>query len=356
MQNGAIQSVDLRRFLCLGILAAVLLLPAINHAQAVPRDFMIELQRTRCFGTCPAYSVSVDASGSVTYQGTDFVRVTGRATARIPLSQVAALAATVERIGLFRLKDNYDAPITDLQTTYVTVTSNGRTKRIVDYYGAPDSLTQFEDEIDRTTGTARWIRIDRLTLDRMYREGRPPLPAAQRQMLEEALSANELDVVETLLAHGADLRSAPDGPPLLFRATSAAAVRALIEAGVDVNEQMKSHGTALHSAAETQPVEVVAALIKAGADIDLPRAGGGSPLYHAACAGNIGMVKLLLQAGANPATRFADGSALDCARASKKFRESPDYPKFDSWPRYDEDFAGVIALLEAAVAKAKPQF
>src|SRR5690349_11943155 len=119
--------------LCTG-LAAMLLLVASVGAQTIPADFTIRLTRTRCFGVCPAYEVEIDAKGAVTYTGRDFVRVTGRHTATIPRAAVAALAAHVERIGFFALKDKYSAPITDMPTTYVSVTSNGRTKRIQDYY------------------------------------------------------------------------------------------------------------------------------------------------------------------------------------------------------------------------------
>ena len=76
-------------------------------AQDLPEDFVIKLERTSCFGECPVYSVSIDASGNVAYEGTKFVRVEGRQRDRIPTSRVAALLATAERIGFFDLRDQY---------------------------------------------------------------------------------------------------------------------------------------------------------------------------------------------------------------------------------------------------------
>ena len=50
--------------------------------------------------------------------------------------------------------------VTDLPTTFVTATVNGRTKRIEDYVAAPDALVAFEREIDAAAGTKRWVFLD----------------------------------------------------------------------------------------------------------------------------------------------------------------------------------------------------
>jgi hypothetical protein len=134
--------------------------------QAIPEDFVIKLERTACYGRCPVYVVSIDARGSVTYDGTRFVKVTGRQTDRVPASRVAALVETVDRIRFFDLDDKYRQLITDVPTTFVTVTRDGRTKRIEDYFGAPKSLNDLEREIDDAAQTARWIVGDAVALRR----------------------------------------------------------------------------------------------------------------------------------------------------------------------------------------------
>jgi len=125
--------------------------------QVIPDDFVITLERTACFGACPVYSVSIDAQGNVTYEGMKFVSVVGRQTDRIAVPRVAALVETVERIRFFELEDKYRHLITDLPTTFVTVTRDRRSKRIEDYFGAPESLKELERAIDQTARTARWI-------------------------------------------------------------------------------------------------------------------------------------------------------------------------------------------------------
>jgi hypothetical protein len=128
--------------------------------QAIPDDFVITLERTACFGACPVYSVSIDAKGNVTYDGTKFVRIVGRQTDRVAVPRVAALVQAVDRIRFFELEDKYHQMITDLPTTFVTVTRDGRSKRVEDYFGAPESLKELEREIDQTAGTARWINLN----------------------------------------------------------------------------------------------------------------------------------------------------------------------------------------------------
>ena len=140
---------------------------AANSAQtpAATDDVVIKLERTTCFGPCQVYSVTIDATGNVTYEGVKFVRVEGRQNARISPSRVAALLETAERIGFFGLQDQYrtirnpDGTVTivsDLPTTFVTITRGGRSKRVENYLGAPAALKELEQQIDEAAGSTRW--------------------------------------------------------------------------------------------------------------------------------------------------------------------------------------------------------
>ena len=131
----------------------------------LPDDTLITLERTSCFGQCSVYTVSVDATGSVVYEGRQFVRVQGRHTARIAPARVAALVQEAERAGFFAFDEHYryvKLPegsrryATDLPTTFVTIRSGGRSKRVEDYYGAPAGLRELERRIDEETRVERW--------------------------------------------------------------------------------------------------------------------------------------------------------------------------------------------------------
>jgi len=146
--------------------------PAAAQQGQVPPDTRIQLERTVCFGMCPAYSVSIDAQGNVTFEGKEFVRVKGVQTDRIPISKVRALLEMADRISFFEMHDHNRAAVTDLPTRFVTVTVSGRSKRIDDYFGAPKELRDFEREIDLAAGTKRWVRIDEQMLRELARDKR----------------------------------------------------------------------------------------------------------------------------------------------------------------------------------------
>jgi hypothetical protein len=129
-------------------------------------DTMVTLERTACLGTCPVYTVSIDALGNVVYEGKRHVRVTGKQTARISPARIAEILERAERLRFFDLENQYleaeypdgsERTVTDLPTTIVTITHAGRSKRIVDYYGAPAGLTDLERLVDEVAQTRQWV-------------------------------------------------------------------------------------------------------------------------------------------------------------------------------------------------------
>src|SRR5262245_2191770 len=76
------------------VMASILVLSACGDADegntAVPDDFSVTLERTICFGACPAYSASVDASGLVQYDGTQCVAVNGHRESRLSQEHLRA--------------------------------------------------------------------------------------------------------------------------------------------------------------------------------------------------------------------------------------------------------------------------
>jgi hypothetical protein len=348
----------------MGAIAVAVALAATSSeaiAQAVSDDFVIRLERTACFGTCPVYSVSIDASGNVEYDGKKFVRVEGRQTARIPVSRAARLLATAERIGFFELRDRYrtirnpdgtETMVTDLPTAFVTVTRGGQSKQVEDYIGAPQGLKELEHEIDDLARTTRWVRIDEPTVRQLIRDGWAPSGAELTDLLRSALQYDEVPVVKALLEIGADPNIAfPDSnTPALIMVRSAAAVRALIDAGASPLAGTDGGGRLLRSAVYL-PAEVTEVLLKVGVRADQPDTDGRTALWYAACSGNAGVVGLLLNAGADPNPRPGGVPAVQCAREAGESARSR-RPFFGSKP-FVQDFDGVIAALEQAQAKHK---
>ncbi len=127
---------------------------------------VVTLERTPCFGSCPVYRVTIDASGMVRFEGKSHVIQLGPATAQIPEAAVDSLLEELRQGGYFDMPDRYvmDAPdcgqyATDSPTVITSATSEGITKRIQHDYGctdAPLSLRRLEQRIDQVAGTARW--------------------------------------------------------------------------------------------------------------------------------------------------------------------------------------------------------
>ncbi len=121
----------------------------------------ITLTRTVCFGYCPAYTVTINGAGEVRYEGRAFVNVVGEARGRVSPDEVARLVARFDEIGFDRLRDRYEAEVTDLPTYTVSIRRGDRVKTVVDYGGAavglPQAVRALQDEIDRVADTAQWV-------------------------------------------------------------------------------------------------------------------------------------------------------------------------------------------------------
>jgi len=346
----------------LTILLTVLLSPFAQEVQ-VPDDFLITLERTwlHCGGQCPAYTVSIDAQGNVRYDGKMYVRVVGTASDRIPASRVRALAASIDQIGFFTLRDRYTefrnpdgtrSLVDHYQQTFVAVRRNGESKRIEASQGVPPGLTELVRQIDEAARTQRWIRIDVPTLRQLVMDGHPPTADQRGDWLRVALSADEVDVIKALLDVGADSLSGESRTPPLMMVRSGTAARALIDAGADPLLRVAHGATPLGMAAWQRP-DVTEVLLKAGVPADLRiDLDGTTALIVAAGNGNIGVVRLLLAAGADPRVRGRNLTALEAALEAQRSAVGRSAAfRALLQPRFVEDFDGVIAALKEALAK-----
>ena len=151
------------------LLILTLAIAACSSAPTQPdySNIVITLERTVCFGFCPAYKITVYGDGRVEYDGQQFVDITGKQTTTLTADQVKELIVAFEQTDYFNLKDEYIALVTDIPSTITSVTWNGQTKTIVDYGGCdfdygdqakpPQALCDFEQKIDMLTNSAQWV-------------------------------------------------------------------------------------------------------------------------------------------------------------------------------------------------------
>lgn len=126
--------------------------------------------------------------------------------------------------------------------------------------------------------------------------------------LTYAASNGNFDVVQSLLALGANPNSCSNGiSPLItaVKSKKVEIVQALLEAGADVNFVNENGDTALHAAVETGKHQIVRLLLNYGANCDATNKFNRTPLHYAIentksqTNRSFRVEKLLIQAGAN---------------------------------------------------------
>ena len=93
------------------------------NAQGTDAHVVITLERTACHGTCPIYTVSILDNGTMTYEGENFVNVTGKQTSEIAPETAASMVEAFQDAGYFDWKEAYDTQtVSDLPTVITSVT------------------------------------------------------------------------------------------------------------------------------------------------------------------------------------------------------------------------------------------
>ena len=139
-----------------------------------------------------------------------------------------------------------------------------------------------------------------------------------------AASAGDLETLELLRAHGANLNQpwATDGSralhAILHWSTTDVGVRWLLEHGADPDPVFAASGeTPLHVAARRWDVALVEALVRRGADVSRRRLDGRTPYAVAALNGNHAVAEWLRANGASHELEPVDRLVAACARGDR---------------------------------------
>jgi len=155
---------------------AVALDPAVVRALLAERDTLVALppasssdtligmNRTVCYGTCPAYALIIQGDGRVFYNGHRYVERTGRAESRLDRAAMDGLLQAVDRSGILEISDTLGCPYshTDAASALITVRVNGVERQIRHYHGCRgfaerEAILRLEDAIDSIVQVQQWI-------------------------------------------------------------------------------------------------------------------------------------------------------------------------------------------------------
>jgi len=129
------------------------------------KTLIIQLERLGCYGSCPAYSVTIHGDGRVEYDGKGHVKATGAREGRIEIDKIRALASKFAEAKFWEVTDDHTQEkckgrfCTDMATAITAVTIGGITHRVKHYYGcgnAPRSLFELESSIDKSANSEQW--------------------------------------------------------------------------------------------------------------------------------------------------------------------------------------------------------
>ena len=353
--------------------------PVTNRApfptSAPPNQNAITLERTTCFGACPAYLLHIDSSGAVSFRQGPPSNRREEQTSTITVDQFRDLVAAFAAIRFFDLNDVYPQIASDTPTVHIALTLERRTKKITHSDVARPELEELERAIERTANIHRWLHGDRhrfslqsdvagafsgrgedlknepyvwADVEARIKPGMTELmqiaagrgirikfqaQAAGRRMQRVAdadrarWTATEL---RQALQRGDEVNAADEtGWTALMIAAVAVqpqSVSAFLNAGAHVDQRDHHGNTALIGAASVRfgnlrmAADAVRIFLAHGASVDATNDLGESALMWAARAGNPHSIKVLLNAGANPAR--VDRSGHDALYYLRDARDS----------------------------------
>jgi hypothetical protein len=122
----------------------------------------ITLRRTRCFGTCPSYSLTVSGDGSVVYNGEAYVHYCGEIRGHVAQESVRQLVQLFKRADYFNTFDRYAMSMTDGTTFTTSIAFDDKSKSVADYsglwVGMPESVMDIEDGLAHLAGPKVWAK------------------------------------------------------------------------------------------------------------------------------------------------------------------------------------------------------
>ena len=131
-----------------------------NFEQITSEDTWIKeigMERTVCFGSCPAYTVIIKGEGTFRYKGEQFAKRQGEHVGKVSKWELNSLLKFIKDSDYFSMQDEYETSVTDSPTAYTYIVMSGRKKIIRNYADSgPTKLWAIQQLIDKLLLEAEW--------------------------------------------------------------------------------------------------------------------------------------------------------------------------------------------------------
>lgn len=125
-----------------------------------PKTTIITFERSVCFGSCPAFTMTIAAeTNKATYVGTSNVEKIGTFEKSFSDEDIAKLKDAFDKAKFFDMENEYSSQISDIPSTYVSLTYAGNTKKIKDKQHAPKELKDLEKMLDDIANSDGWVKV-----------------------------------------------------------------------------------------------------------------------------------------------------------------------------------------------------
>jgi ankyrin repeat protein len=251
-------------------------------------NILITLKRTQCFGSCPAYTLTIDTQ-VIRYEGTYATVVKGIHQESADPAAVRQLAQRFLDGDFYSFDDKYVGGGTDGPTYVVSVSIDGVAKTVTDYQGVlrdmPFVVSSLEDAVDILARSDRWVQGREGLTQSLKTEGYKFHTTDAQSIMQAAIVGDQAQTVEELLQAGVPLQMLPG-----------------VQASADVRTTFDPTRLQWLTAAGESP-EVMPVLLQAHAS-EQNQEDKNSALQSAAALGDLEMVKELIRYGANPNATF----------------------------------------------------
>ena len=294
------------------------------------KDDFVVISRSACYGSCPAYSVKVEADGTVTWSGQSSVAIVGERKSSVDVLDARDLLEKFRTMEFWSYCGDYSRSITDMSGSSVTVRLGGKTRTINDYAeSGPKALQELLLDVDRTVDSHYWRHGEptREPITRIDSDCYLPKPGVTPLMISAGW--NDTDRLKLLINAGADVKRVDSsGWTALMYASSASSafpVQVLLKAGADPNQSSPRGDTPLMVSALSGIWNDV--LARAGARLNARNKDGQTALMILAERGDPDSIGEALKAGADATLRDAKGrTALDYLRLASCGNVRPSIP------------------------------